>query len=62
MLTFEQAFRAFIVAFEAERDFQRRCCVESGLDVMMGVYLSHLRDVASSALFDVAKFADLRHR
>lgn len=62
MLTFEEAFRAFIVAFEADRDLQERCNHESGIDVAETVIRAYDRQVAYERLLDVAKFADLGHR
>lgn len=61
-MTFNEAFRAFIVAYEADRALQERCNHESGIDLASCVYFQHLREVASSALYETAKYADLGHR
>lgn len=61
-MTFEEAFAKFIVAYEAERHLQERFKYESGLDATEGIYLSRLRDLASEALYEAAKYADLGHR
>ena len=49
-MTFEQAFAAFIVAFERNQALQSRCAAGESVDLGQCVYVRHLLTVASEAM------------
>jgi hypothetical protein len=51
---FQQAFAAFIVAYERNRQLQDRCIAGESVDSAESVYLDYLRIQASEDLYRVS--------
>ena len=57
---FQQAFAAFIVAYERNKRLQDRCVAGESVDTAECVYLDYLRNQASEELYRVS--AGTSHR